>query len=364
MKWINYLLIVICIPTTIIGTYLHAPASLVFFASAVAIIPLAGWLGVATEEMALRLGPRIGGLLNATMGNAAELIIAFFALRAGLIELVKASITGSIIGNLLLVMGFSLLIGGMRHGVQKFHREQAGTDATLMILGISALVIPAIFNYATGAGGLSSNVGQPTINPPTANNAGFKSLNIEVSVVLVVLYFLSLIYSFGKKDVVHGAHTGLQPRWSRLKASLVLLITTAFIAWMSEILVHVVEPVSQSIGISHFFIGIILVPIVGNVAEHLVAVQAAANNQMDLSMSISMGSSLQVALFVGPILVFFGLGLGQAMDLVFNRFELAALATGGIIAGLISLDGRSNWFEGAMLLGVYLILAGAFYYLP
>jgi Ca2+:H+ antiporter len=183
-------------------------------------------MGVATEEMALRLGPRIGGLLNATMGNAAELIIAFFALRAGLIELVKASITGSIIGNLLLVMGFSLLVGGMRHGVssptpfglrQKFHREQAGTDATLMILGISALVIPAIFSYATGAGGLSSanfsDGGQPTINPPTANNAGFKSLSIEVSVVLVVLYFLSLIYHKPKALVSEANPQDRFGRW-------------------------------------------------------------------------------------------------------------------------------------------------------
>lgn len=346
MKYFNLTLLLL-VPLALLAEYLHWAPWVIFFCSALGIVPLAGHLGEATEALTARLGPRWGGFLNATLGNAAELIIAIFALRAGLTELVKASITGSIIGNILLVMGASLLLGGIKHGTQRFHREQATTDATLMLIAVAALAVPAVFNFTAGEEMIEKDI-----------------FSIEVSAVLMALYFLGLIFSFSRGNVLaHTVHAEEKPRPLWLLFT-ILLFATVFIAWLSEILVGVVEPVSAVLGLSEFFIGIILVPIVGNVAEHLVAVVAARKNQMDLSMNISMGSSLQVALFVGPFLVFLGALSGQPMDLLFNRFELAALGAAIGIGAIIALDGRSNWLEGAMLLGVYLILAFAFFYLP
>ena len=312
------------------------------------MVPLAALIGEATEHLASHTGPRLGGFLNATLGNAAELIITFFAIRAGLLDLVKASITGSILGNLLLVMGLSILVGGIRHKQQKFDRVQAGVDSTMLILAIIALVAPSLFSHAI----------------EEVSHASVENLSIGVAIAMIVVYGLSLVYSFtASAPIVHPAAHG-ESSWSARKSLGVLLLATVFIAWMSEVLVGAVEPVLEHLGWSEFFLGIIIIPIVGNVAEHLVAVQVAAKNQMDMSLQISIGSSLQIALFVAPILVFISLLMGNPLTLVFNQFELIALAAAALIAALVALDGESNWMEGAQLLIVYVILAMAFFYLP
>jgi Ca2+:H+ antiporter len=321
---------------------------LTFAAAALGVVPLAGIVGAATEELAMRTGPRVGGLLNATLGNAAELIITFFAIRAGLLDLVKASITGSILGNLLLVMGLSILVGGLRNGQQTFDRVHAGIDSTMLILALIALVVPSIFSHA--------------IEP---NHAAVEYLSEGVAIAMLVVYALELIYSFTSTTPIHPpAHTDAEPRWSVRKAIVVLLVATAFIGWSSEVLVGVVEHVVVNLGWTEFFLGIVIIPIVGNVAEHLVAVQVAAKDQMQLSLEISLGSSLQIALFVAPVLVYVSLLMGNPMDLVFNEFELIALTAAALIAALVALDGESNWMEGAQLLVVYVILAMAFFFLP
>jgi Ca2+:H+ antiporter len=315
------------------------------------MIPLAGLLGEATEELALHTGPRIGGLLNATLGNAAELIITVVALRRGLVELVKASITGSIIGNLLLILGASLLLGGLKHGRQTFDRRVTGLAATQMTLAVIALAIPTLFAIP--------REGQILL------------LSEEVAGVMILLYALYLVYSFtqGAADPHVEMETGVDthethtPRWSVPVALGVLAVSTLAIVFLSEILVVAVEEAVEGLGLSEFFLGIILIPLVGNVAEHLVGVTAAYKNQMELSLAISLGSSLQIALFVAPLLVFISLFVGpEPMNLVFTQFELIALAAASLIATFVSLDGESNWLEGAQLLAVYAILAFAFFF--
>jgi len=347
MKYLNLLLGFI--PLAILAEIFHWPPTVVFFASALGIVPLAGLLGKGTEELALQVGPRLGGLLNATLGNAAELIISLFAIRAGLVELVKASITGSIIGNILLVLGLSLLLGGLKNGVQSFNRAEAGMSATMMTLSVIALAIPAVFRHAIEA----------------TRHAAVEYLSLGVAGVMIGIYLLSLIYSLFSKTVIPVTPaTEERPTWRVSTAVVVLIVATAFIAWLSEILVAAVEPVIGSLGVTEFFLGIVIIPLVGNVAEHLVGVQTAVKNKMTLSLAISLGSSMQVALFVGPLLVFVSLAMGNPMTLIFNPFELAALAASAAIAALISLDGESNWLEGAQLLAVYVIVALAFFFLP
>lgn len=319
-----------------------------FAAAAVGVIPLAAIVGEATESLAARTGPRVGGFLNATLGNAAELIITFFAIRAGLLDLVKASITGSIIGNLLLVMGLSILVGGLRNGRQRFDRVRAGLDSTMLILAIIAWVVPSLFGHAI----------------EMVSHASVEYLSLGVAVAMIVVYGLQLVYCFGAaapstRPVTHG-----EAAWSTKKAAGVLVLATIFIAWLSEVLVGAVEPVIASLGWTEFFLGIVIIPIVGNVAEHLVAVQVAAKDQMDMSLEISVGSSLQIALFVAPVLVFVSLLMGNPLTLVFDQFELIALAAAALIAALVALDGESNWMEGVQLLVVYIILAMAFFFLP
>jgi len=346
----NYLMILlIFVPVALLSRYLEGPPLLTFAAAAVGIIPLSGLMGRGTEELANRAGPRIGGLVNGTLGNAAELIITFFAIRAGLLELVKASITGSILGNLLLVMGFSLLVGGLRHGVQRFDRAQAGLDATMLILAIIALAIPSLFGHSIEA----------------VNHDAVEYLSLGAAGVMILVYVLGLIYSL-RRPLVPQAEGDVQTHstWSPAKAGAVLAVSTIMVAWLSEVLVAAVEPALEHLGWSEFFLGIVIIPIVGNVAEHLVAVQMAAEDQMDLSMSISVGSSLQVALLVAPVLVFLSLAMGNPLTLVFNQFELTALIAAALIAALVALDGESNWMEGVQLLVVYAILALAFFFLP
>jgi Ca2+:H+ antiporter len=343
------------------------PPTAIFVMAAIGLIPLAGLIGEGTEELAHYTGPRLGGLLNATLGNAAELIITIFAINAGLLDLVKASITGSIIGNLLLVLGFSLLAGGIKNGTQFFDRRTAGLNAVLMILAVFVLVIPSLFDPAL------------IQNPSTE-----LFFNEGVAFIIIVLYALSLVYSFTAKTPKESSQGGDDPhphmqekvdtsrepaevhpvKWTMRTSLIVLALATVGTAFVSETLIGAVEPVVASLGITEFFLGLIIIPLVGNVAEHLVAVQVAMKNKMELSMAVALGSSLQIALFVAPVLVFISLLFGQRLLLVFTSYELLALVVSAFIATFIALDGESNWFEGAMLLAVYLIFALAFFFLP
>ncbi|MCA1954158.1 MAG: calcium/proton exchanger [Anaerolinea sp.] len=324
----------------------------VFILSAVGVIPMAGYIGEATEALAERTGPRIGGLLNATLGNAAELIITLVAIQAGYLELVKASITGSIIGNLLLVMGAAMVLGGIKNGVQKFDRRQANNYAVLMTLSILALVVPSFFSHSIG----------PDHSPRV------EALSLGVAAVMILLYALGLFYSFKAQNspVTHEpAEEAIHAKgWPLWQALVVLALSTLGVVVLSELLVGAVEHVTEGLGLSEFFLGIILIPIVGNVAEHLVAVQVALRNKMELSVEIALSSSLQVALFVAPVLVFISLAMGNPLTLIFNPFELVALGAGVLVAALVSNDGESNWIEGVSLLAVYLILGIAFFLLP
>jgi Ca2+:H+ antiporter len=346
MKYFAVLLIFV--PLSIIGSFLGWDQRLVFFASALGIVPLAWILGEATEELAAYTGPRMGGLLNATLGNAAELIITIFAIREGLLELVKASITGSILGNILLVLGASVLLGGLRNKTQRFERSEAGLNATMMTLAIIALIIPSIFGHAI----------------EVKDHDAVEWLSLGVAGVMIVIYILSLVYAFVSSDSEAMTKGHTVATWSLRRAAIVLAASAVFVGLLSEILVSAVEPVVESMGITEFFLGVIIIPMVGNVAEHLVAVQTAWKNHMDLTLSISFGSSMQIALFVAPLLVFISLAMGHPLTLIFNEFELLALGAAVGIAGLISLDGESNWLEGAQLLAVYLIVALAFFFLP
>ncbi len=337
------------VPLAIVAELLHASPVLIFAMASLGVIPLASLIGEATEELAAHTGPRLGGLLNATLGNAAELIITVFAIRAGLLELVKASITGSILGNLLLVMGLSILLGGLKNGTQSFDRSRAGLNGTMLILAVIAIIVPSLFGHAI-----------------ESDHSALDGLTISVAVVMILVYVLSIVYSFttGRAEPVSHAPAQVhETRWSVRTSLSVLLASTLGIAVLSEVLVGSVEHVTESLGWSEFFVGIIIVPIVGNVAEHLVAVQVAIKNQMELSLSIALDSSLQIALFVAPLLIFISRLMGNPMDLIFNQFELVALTAASFIATLVALDGESNWLEGVQLLVVYVILAIAFFYL-
>ncbi len=328
--------LLIAIPAAIFAEIFDWNPGIVFILSAIAVVPLAGYIGAATEVLAFYTGPKIGGLLNATLGNAAELIITLVAIKAGLLELVKASITGSVLGNLLLVMGFAMLAGGIKNGVQTFDRRHTGNHAMLLILATLALVIPSLFSSAIGTDG------SPKV----------EALSLGVAGVMVILYILGLIFSLRASSPVTFTATDNihKPKWSKGIALLVLALSTVGVVVLSEILVGTVDHVVANLGISEFFLGIILIPIVGNVAEHLVAVQVAIRNQMDLSVEIALSSSLQIALFVAPLLVFISLIMGHPLTLIFNLFELMALGAAVIIAALVAADGESNWLEGAGLL--------------
>lgn len=357
MKYLNLLLVLGVV--AIVAELLGWSPLIVFVTSALAMVPLAGLMGASTEVLAVHTGPRLGGLLNATLGNAAELIITIMAVREGvqnpainkaMLELVRASLTGSILGNILLVLGLSILVGGLRHGVQKFDRSHAGLSSTMLMLAIAALVIPSIFSHSI----------------ERVNHDAVEYLSLGVAGVMIGLYGLSLVSQLRRPAFEADNPSAHQesPPWSPPKAGLILVVVTVAIVVMSELLVGSIEHVIRGVGISEFFLGIIIVPLIGNIAEHLVAVQVAAKNKMELSLAVSVGSSLQIALFVAPLLVFISLAMGNPLTLVFNQFELIALMVAVLIAGLVSLDGESNWLEGAMLLGLYLILALAFFWLP
>ena len=337
-----------------IGLHFLRPASytLVFLMSCLAIIPLAGWLGHATEELSRRTGQGVGGLLNATFGNAAELIIAIMALRQGLYPVVKASLTGSIIGNILLVFGASVLAGGIKYKRQRFNVTGARAQSTLLTLAAIALVMPAGFHAVAGPQGFAREDG----------------LSIAISIVLLAAYGSHLLFSLGThKQLFSGEPAGEdeEPRWSMKKAVLVLAGATALIAWVSEILVGSVEAAASSMGMTRVFLGVIVVAIVGNAAEHSTAVMMALKNKMEISLGIAIGSSLQIALFVAPLLVLLSHAIGpRPMDLVFTPAEVLAVFVAVLITGQIASDGESNWLEGAQLLAVYIILAMVFFFLP
>lgn len=345
--------LLIFVPVAIVLELVHADYTYVFITSALGIIPLAGVLGEATDALAHRAGSRVGALLNATFGNAAELIITITAIRAGLLEVVKASITGSIIGNILLVLGLSVFLGGVKNGFQRFGRRNASVSVTMMAIAIIGLVIPATFAQAIEA----------------RDHFGVEYLSIGVAIALMLGYVLSLIFTFrlpdrDKHDVPGDTSTSEHASWSIRRSLAVLAIAVAAIAVLSEILVGAIEPLVAEQGLTELFVGVIVVPIIGNAAEHLVAVEMAMKNKMELALGIALGSSMQVALFVAPLLVFISLAAGNPMSLVFNPFELVAMIAAVMIAALISLDGESNWLEGAQLLIVYVILALAFFFLP
>ncbi len=351
------------IPVSIAGHLLGWSEPIVFITSALAIIPLAAWMGTATEEIAVVMGPALGGLLNATFGNATELIIALVALKAGLMDVVKASITGSIIGNLLLVMGFSMLLGGLKYKEQTFQPIVARVNASSMNLAVIALLLPTAVDYTST--GIDADV--------------IQKLSIAVSIVLIGVYGLTLLFSMKTHTYLYDAdfemdsqelaEANLCGEGDEEKVNLplwisVLLGCTLLVAVESEFLVSTLEVATKELGLTALFTGVILVPIIGNAAEHATAVTVAMKDKMDLSVSVALGSSLQIALFVAPVLVLAGYVMGQPMNLNFNPFELVAVGVAVLIANSISSDGRSNWLEGALLLAAYLVLSLAFYYHP
>jgi Ca2+:H+ antiporter len=347
----NWLLLFV--PATIALEHFRPDSHMLLFLTAcMAILPLAGWMGRATEHLAERTGEGIGGLLNATFGNAAELIIALMALRRGLYEMVKASLTGSIIGNILLVMGLACLAGGWRYPVQRFNPSGARTQATMLTLAVIALVVPAAFHYLGGRAVIYE-----------------ADLSFEIAIVLLATYALSLYFSLRTHKELFGGtpdeEAPAHPAWSVKKALSVLAVATAFVAWMSEVLVASVEGAAHSMGMTNVFIGVVVVAIIGNAAEHSTAVMVALKNRMDMSLGIAVGSSIQIALFVAPVLVIASRWLGpRPMDLVFTPAEVMAIGLSVVITGQISRDGESNWFEGVQLLAVYVILGILFYFLP
>ena len=372
--FLNLRLLLVLAPIALLGRNSLGDVT-TFILAALALIPLAGLVGESTEEIASYIGPKWGGLLNATLGNAAELIITIFAISAGKIELVRASIIGSIIGNLLLVTGLALFLGGLKNGMQKFERRAAGMNATLVVLAMMMLAIPSFFDDAVlGLDPEISHVQDDVehVVEPLTGAARQAALEREllfsegIAAILIVLYIASIVYAFYDKDATLNREPS-EPhhtKWTMRTALMVMTGAVLGIVFMSEVLVHAVEGVTEEFGLSELFIGIIIVPLVGNVAEHLVAVQVAIKNKMDLSMTISLGSSLQIALFVAPVLVFISLLFDDKLLLVFSSYELVALAVASLLTALVAQDGESNWLEGAMLISVYAVIGLAFFVIP
>jgi Ca2+:H+ antiporter len=354
-------LLVPFIPLAIALELAHVSASVIFFTAALGIIPTAALMGQATEELAARSGPGIGGLLNVTFGNAPELIIALFALAEGLHEVVKASIVGSIIGNVLLVLGASMLVGGIGRRSQTFNATAASAQSSMLLLAAAALMMPAIFELVEGKG----------LPSPTAELVDYGStvenLSLAVAIVLISTYGAGLFFSLRThRDLFNPPYAEQEEEgfgWSVRRSVLMLFIAGLVVGLMSEILVGSISEASESVGLSEFFIGVIVVAIVGNAAEHWVAVLVAYKDKMDLAVNIAIGSAAQIALFVAPVLVIASFMIGPGpLPLVFNGFELGAIVLAILIANTVTSDGESNWFEGVQLLAVYAIVGIAFYY--
>jgi Ca2+:H+ antiporter len=353
VKNIIFSVLLIFIPISLAAEYLHWGELAVFITAGLAILPLAAWMGTATEEIALVVGPSLGGLLNATFGNATELIIALVALRAGVVNVVKASLTGSIIGNLLLVMGFSMLLGGLRYKEQVFQPTIARLNASTMNLAVIAMLLPTAVDYT------SSGIDEPEM----------QKLSVVVAIALIVIYLLTLFFSMKTHSYLYDLSAEEENETESHKPNVwlwtgVLLAVTVLVAIESELLVGALEEATKQLGLTELFTGIIVLPIIGNAAEHATAVVVAMKNKMDLSVSVAMGSSLQIALFVAPVLVIAGWFMHQPMDLNFNPFELVAVAVAVLIANSVSSDGRSNWLEGSLLLATYIVIGAAFFFHP
>jgi Ca2+:H+ antiporter len=350
-------LLLVFVPISIASEFLGWGSTTIFITSALAIIPLAAWMGTATEEIAVVLGPNLGGLMNATFGNATELIIGLVALNAGLVDVVKASITGSIISNLLLVMGFAMFLGGIRYKEQNFTSVVARLNASAMNLAVIAILVPTAVDVT------SDGIAEETM----------QTLSGAVSIVLIIVYLLTLLFSMKTHSYLYDV--GLAENQEEGEEEphekpnivlwgIVLLVATVVVAVESELLVASLEEATSYLGLSALFTGVILVPIIGNAAEHATAVTVAMKNKMELSVSVAMGSSLQIALFVAPVLVLAGVILHQPMDLDFNPFELVAVVVAVLLANSVSSDGRSDWLEGSLLLATYVVLGLAFFFHP
>jgi Ca2+:H+ antiporter len=352
-------LLVPFIPAAVALELAHASAALIFFVAALGIIPTAALMGLATEELAARSGPGIGGLLNVTFGNAPELIIALFALNEGLQEVVKASLVGSILGNILLVLGAAMVVGGLRRDRQHFDRTAAQVQSAMLFLAVAALMMPAIFELVEGKG-------LPGVAAERVEyGSTIETLSALTAVVLIATYVIGLFFSLRThRDLFNPHYEGEEEDtmgWSVRRSVILLAVAGAAVGLMSEVLVGSISEASESIGISEFFVGVIVVAIVGNAAEHWVAILVAFKNKMDLAVNIAVGSSAQIALFVAPILVLVSFVLGPSpMPLVFNGFELGAILIAVLIANYVTSEGESTWFEGVQLLAVYVILALAF----
>jgi Ca2+:H+ antiporter len=337
---LNWLLVFL--PVAIVAEFSHLEV-LAFFASALTIVPLAGLIGEGTDQFAIRTGPRLGGLLNATLGNLTELVVGVLLILNSDFEVVRASLIGSIVGNLLLVLGASLFVGGMRRKELVFNRQAAGVHSASLMLAVAALVLPAVI----------------VASKPISAQSGHL-ISIGVATILVVLYISALIFTQVTHNQLFGGPTPTEvPRWSVRRSVIVLAVSAILVGYVSEILVSSLRPALEIVPLSPLFVGLILVPVVGNAAEHASAILFAVRNKVDLTLEIAIGSSAQVALFIAPALVFISLIVGHPMDFVFSGFEIAAVALATVIVAVIALDGRSNWLEGAQLLGVYLILAVA-----
>ncbi|MBA2366826.1 MAG: calcium/proton exchanger [Actinobacteria bacterium] len=339
--------LLVFVPVAIVLELTHADPVIIFAVSALAILPLAGQIGHATEDMAARSGPQIGGLLNATFGNVTEMIIAFFLILEGELEVVKASITGSIIGNVLVVLGLAFLVGGWTREEQTFNRASAGLHSASLVIAVVGLMMPALFSFTPEASGFRT-----------------EAVSVGVAIILIAVYILSLLFSFKThKALFRSTEHSEKPKWSLGRALGVLAGSTVLVGLMSEFLVGALEVTTEELGLSKLFVGLIVVPIVGNAAEHSSAIFLAAKDKMDVSVEIAVGSSTQIALFVAPMLVFVSLLVGQPMDLIFSGIEIAAVAFSALILGFITLDARSNWIEGAQLVAAYLIMAVSFFFL-
>lgn len=343
-----FLGLLVFVPIAAIANYLGVSPIVVFFLSALAIIPLAKYIGEATDELSTYTGPALGGLMNATFGNATELIIGIFAIKAGLLEVVKASITGSIIGNLLLVLGMAMFFGGLKNKKQEFNKTAILASASTLLLAVIALVIPAIF-YSTGG----------------TNSGVIEELSVFVSVFMIVVYVAQLFFSLRTHKHLYIEEVGeAEAKWSKKKSLLILLVATIFVAWMSEMLVGSIEPLVLKLGWTELFVGVIFVAIIGNAAEHTSAITMALKNKMNLALQVSIGSATQIVLFVAPVLVLVSLFFQSQMSLIFKPFELISIALSVLIANLIVQDGESNWLEGIQLVIAYAIIAVAFFFHP
>jgi len=360
---VSLLALLAFIPVTLASEAGGLPPEVVVLFAAVAIIPLSALLGRATEEYAAHKGPAMGGFLNATLGNATELIIALFAVYAGLFEIVKASIAGSIIANLLLVFGGAVLIGGMRAPSLKLHEKGTHTALSMMTLSVIAMSLPALFYYSSLSPAVAQTLPAP-LDPAEAAER-LHALTLWTVAVMITVYGLGLVYSFvTHKHIFHEAAPGDGAVWSSRKALAVMGVATLGIAGMAEALVGSVEGLTRSLGLTELFVGVVIVAIVGNAAEHSTAILVAARGKMDLAFQIAAGSSTQIALFVTPVLVFVSFAIATPMDLVFEIFELFGIAVTVAVAYAVTLDRETNWFEGTLLLGVYVVICAVFFVHP